>query len=88
MHHPAIDVPLGGNVDGVGLNKVRTGSVGWDSEDLDICLTDGWFAREPVVEFGEEGSCGFHDLGLSNSRCDLDVFDLFCMLEKSEQLVN
>lgn len=79
MDHPAVDVTLGGNVDGVDLDEVRARSVGWDSEDLDIILTDGWFAREPIVEFGEEGSCGFHDLDLSIIGIS---FDLLCMVGK------
>ena len=54
MDHPAVDVTLGGAFDGVDLDEIGARTVRWDSEYAEIGLADGWYARKPVVEFGEE----------------------------------
>ena len=69
MDHPAVDVALGSNVDGVDLDDFGARSVGWDSEDLDFFIADVWFACEPIVESGEDGSCGFHvEIAMQSQR--------------------
>lgn len=38
------------DVDGVELNEVWLGSLGWDFENLEVGLADGWLADPPFVE--------------------------------------
>ena len=65
VDHPAVNVALRGNVDGVDSDEVRRRSIPWDSEDSEIRLADVWLAREKIVKFGEEGSNDCHDPDLT-----------------------
>ena len=57
MELEAVDVVVG--LDGVELDEVRWGAVGWDPEDLEVGLADGWLdwlAGQPAEESGEHCS--------------------------------
>ena len=39
-----INIAFRSDINGVEPDEVRRGSVGWDIENLEIGLSDGWFA--------------------------------------------
>ena len=40
-----VNVTLRGDVNGIELDEMWWGSVGWDFENLEVGLADGWFAN-------------------------------------------
>ena len=39
-----INIAFRGDINGVELDEMRRGTVGWDFENLDVGLADAWFA--------------------------------------------
>ena len=39
-----INIAFRGDINGVELDEVRRGAVGWDFENLEVGLADRWFA--------------------------------------------
>ena len=64
-----IDVAGGAYVDCVEGDEVGGGAVCGDFEDAEAGLVDVGFADDPVVEGGEHGECGLHDLGGLCTSC-------------------
>ena len=40
-----VNVALRGDINGVELDEMRWGFVGWDFENLEVGLADDWFAN-------------------------------------------